>query len=865
VRAANGAGASAYSNTANVFVGGSGLVLVDHDLDPVAPAVRPGETFVAKYQVTNGGSQPVAVDLRLGYRDQGGSTGILVGQGGAVSVIPGTAWYATTVLVPQAMAPGYYDLDWRVYAPGTQQLLVSLGSYALASLRVLAGAVGPRLAVGPTALDFGVWPVGQASDENIVEITNIGTSPLDVTGVRLDGAAVPECSAAGVFCLQGSFAPFALEPGATRTLSFVFRPDGPHAESAALTLDTNDPSGESRIVTLQGEGSSNASCQFAIRSVRVVSEPGETDPPLANRDATIYVQIQNTGPISIVGELVAEMSIVDVPGVPQDGFWVGRDGITQERQRARFSAEYNEGLQVDLDPGETTTIALQDESADTQSGSARLRFMSSHYSNRMDLTVSSYGECRAPWRGPIQVDPNPDSEVTCLTELVSVGVLGADIGCLAGTYSAADGMLGAAENKDYLVMGLALWDMGSAAADCAGALIPWVFVINFCRTAIDLWTTESNGNGCGGVVLDHGADLAEGMRWAAEHWMSPGTWGDGAFVVVSGSPQWLKVQGRDIGLKRDAVRQPASEDSIQVVDVGAARFIHIPQRLLGQLELSGFGQLGTQLGVDLLSSDGVRTSASYPEILTGPGTMVRLNLADPGNPLALEVDDDGDGTADFTIAPTLQDSSDVLAPSHVRDLQAAVDSMTVTLTWTNPPEADFESLMVRASEYGFPATTTMGREAFAASGLRPNEALDFSDNTDAYGTYFYSFFSVDSTGNTSSPETLRVVVTASSAVGGPLDGADQSSRIRRVAPNPLRTSTKIYYTLGASGPMSMEVFDVQGRRIAVLTRGPRAAAGFHVTEWNGRDDSGSRVASGIYVLRLVTADGGDSRRIVFLR
>jgi flagellar hook assembly protein FlgD len=49
----------------------------------------------------------------------------------------------------------------------------------------------------------------------------------------------------------------------------------------------------------------------------------------------------------------------------------------------------------------------------------------------------------------------------------------------------------------------------------------------------------------------------------------------------------------------------------------------------------------------------------------------------------------------------------------------------------------------------------------------------------------------------------------------------------------------------------LELYDLSGRRVAVLVDGP-LASGTHVLRWNGRDPSGAPAGSGVYLARLVT-------------
>ena len=83
-------------------------------------------------------------------------------------------------------------------------------------------------------------------------------------------------------------------------------------------------------------------------------------------------------------------------------------------------------------------------------------------------------------------------------------------------------------------------------------------------------------------------------------------------------------------------------------------------------------------------------------------------------------------------------------------------------------------------------------------------------------------------------------------------------------PNPFRAATTIEYALPAAQPARVAVYDVLGRRVAVLHDGQQSA-GFHHVQWRGRDAQGGPVASGVYLVRLETGTTVDTRRVVLVR
>jgi hypothetical protein len=83
-------------------------------------------------------------------------------------------------------------------------------------------------------------------------------------------------------------------------------------------------------------------------------------------------------------------------------------------------------------------------------------------------------------------------------------------------------------------------------------------------------------------------------------------------------------------------------------------------------------------------------------------------------------------------------------------------------------------------------------------------------------------------------------------------------------PNPFTHATTILFDLAARGPVDLALFGVDGRRVRTLVREVREP-GEYAVEWNGRDDSGKAAPAGVYFARLVTAQGGFTRPVTYLK
>ncbi|MCK4409831.1 MAG: T9SS type A sorting domain-containing protein, partial [Candidatus Eisenbacteria sp.] len=83
--------------------------------------------------------------------------------------------------------------------------------------------------------------------------------------------------------------------------------------------------------------------------------------------------------------------------------------------------------------------------------------------------------------------------------------------------------------------------------------------------------------------------------------------------------------------------------------------------------------------------------------------------------------------------------------------------------------------------------------------------------------------------------------------------------ILSLAPNPFNPSTEVCFETRGSGQVTMEIYDVSGRRVGTVPLG-LVEPGLHHVRWDGRDARGHNVSSGVYFVRLHDAEG-ESRAV----
>ena len=84
-------------------------------------------------------------------------------------------------------------------------------------------------------------------------------------------------------------------------------------------------------------------------------------------------------------------------------------------------------------------------------------------------------------------------------------------------------------------------------------------------------------------------------------------------------------------------------------------------------------------------------------------------------------------------------------------------------------------------------------------------------------------------------------------------------------PNPFNPSTSISFSLPASGPVSLGVYNLKGQLVKILLSDAELASGPHSVIWDGTDARGQMVSSGLYFCRLSTARHTSTRKMLLAK
>ena len=204
-------------------------------------------------------------------------------------------------------------------------------------------------------------------------------------------------------------------------------------------------------------------------------------------------------------------------------------------------------------------------------------------------------------------------------------------------------------------------------------------------------------------------------------------------------------------------------------------------------------------------------------------------------------------------------SVDNLVPEVPVPKMASKAAGMVTIEWTEPVDEDFKYFKVyRGTAQGFdPATVEP---------VARRVETEFTENLSTVGEkYYYRITAVDFNGNESG---FSLEISEDNVITS-LELGDMSSIPTKFAleqnyPNPFNPTTHIRYQLPKSIYVTLSIYGITGNLIRTLVS-EYQHAGFIEVEWDGKDDFGSPVASGIYIYRITAGKFSESRKMIFLK
>ncbi|MBN1349030.1 hypothetical protein JXJ21_06465 [candidate division KSB1 bacterium] len=194
-------------------------------------------------------------------------------------------------------------------------------------------------------------------------------------------------------------------------------------------------------------------------------------------------------------------------------------------------------------------------------------------------------------------------------------------------------------------------------------------------------------------------------------------------------------------------------------------------------------------------------------------------------------------------------------PSPIVLLNVAQDG--IELSWDANTHDDVVRYQIYRSESpGFDPDVTANLIAITGD-------MHFKDMKVRDGiTYYYRVEAIDDAWNATFSDEVNILFTEVTLA--PVDALPTVYELCQNFPNPFNPVTEISYQVPCDGQVILEVYNVKGEKVATLVNGFSKAGKFRIL-WNGRDDYGQIIASGIYLYRLRAQSYTELKRMLLLR
>jgi hypothetical protein len=262
------------------------------------------------------------------------------------------------------------------------------------------------------------------------------------------------------------------------------------------------------------------------------------------------------------------------------------------------------------------------------------------------------------------------------------------------------------------------------------------------------------------------------------------------------------------------------------------------------------GDLNSDLFPDIAVGNNWHPSCAAILLGLGDGTFAEPSFYSPGGGAVAIGDLNGDQTLDLVAGPAVLLGASSPSPVELAWFEVVAGRNVVMVRW----ETSFESDHLGFHVY----RTSSGRDDFERTNdgmIRGVGSHEFIDHTVVPGqTYAYRLEAVDVSGGT------QVFDLGSVTVG---NAPPQRLVLHQASPNPLKPSARLAFDLPHAGYATLRIYDAGGRLVRILVDG-MLEANAHSVVWDGRDDRGQRLGSGVYFYRLHAGDRTLSRKLVLV-
>ncbi len=238
--------------------------------------------------------------------------------------------------------------------------------------------------------------------------------------------------------------------------------------------------------------------------------------------------------------------------------------------------------------------------------------------------------------------------------------------------------------------------------------------------------------------------------------------------------------------------------------------------------------------------------------------------------MRLKGNNSAEGNYTFTITGTGPNGT----PIHKRTITVSVSAplpvqlASFTASVVNRNQVRLRWLTIsETNNYGFEVQKSLTREdnyqtipnSFIVghgTTLEPHY-YSFTDTETEQGIWFYRLKQIDLDGTVHYTDAIQVSVVTD--VASQASASPRSFALEQNYPNPFNPTTEIRYQISEVSHVTLNVFDLMGRKVATLVNEVKAAGEYKV-EFDARD-----LSSGVYFYRLTAGNNNRTKRMVLIK
>ncbi|MBN2412856.1 T9SS type A sorting domain-containing protein [candidate division KSB1 bacterium] len=211
-------------------------------------------------------------------------------------------------------------------------------------------------------------------------------------------------------------------------------------------------------------------------------------------------------------------------------------------------------------------------------------------------------------------------------------------------------------------------------------------------------------------------------------------------------------------------------------------------------------------------------------------------------------------------APTLSGNVDTSLPVHLSGFTARQEKGYVLLEWATESETDnlgfilerktTETVWNRIASYetheilaGRESSTSVTKYTYIDNNILPGV------------TYSYRLSDVNITGKINIDDVITITTAE----------LPRFTELKLAYPNPFNPDTRIVYSLAEDAMVTLKIINTMGQTIRTLIIAQNQSIGTYTVHWDGRDQNGDNVSTGIYLPVLTAGDVVKSQKIMLVR